>query len=57
MYITTEWQLTRQKAQNYIVPAAEPEEGQTAEEAEAEVIEEQERINNGAFIGTYLESR
>jgi SWI/SNF-related matrix-associated actin-dependent regulator of chromatin subfamily A member 5 len=46
----------RQKAQNYIVPAAEPEEGQTAEEAEAEVIEEQERINNGMCITLFLES-
>ena len=35
------------KAQNYVVPAREPEEGETAEEVEAERVEEQERINNG----------
>jgi SWI/SNF-related matrix-associated actin-dependent regulator of chromatin subfamily A member 5 len=46
-----------QKAQNYIVPAAEPEEGQTAEEAEAEVIEEQERINNGKLSVPLKEAR
>jgi len=38
------------------VPAAEPEEGQTAEEAEAEVIEEQERINNGVYLASPLDS-
>ncbi|KAL1410183.1 chromatin remodeling complex Adenosinetriphosphatase [Vanrija albida] len=34
------------KAQNYVVPAREPEEGETAEDVEAERAEEQERINN-----------
>lgn len=36
-----------QKAQNYVVPARDPEEGETAEEVEAERVEEQERINTG----------
>lgn len=35
------------RSQNYVVPAREPEEGETAEEVEAERAEEQERINNG----------
>ncbi|EIW69137.1 hypothetical protein TREMEDRAFT_68987 [Tremella mesenterica DSM 1558] len=34
------------KAQKYVVPTREPEEGETAEEVEAERVEEQERINN-----------
>lgn len=34
------------KAQNYTVPAREPEDGETAEEVEADRKEEQERINN-----------
>lgn len=34
------------KAQNYVVPTREPEEGETAEQVEAERAEEQERINN-----------
>lgn len=38
------------KSQNYIVPARPVEEGETAEEVEAERAEEQERINNGEFF-------
>ncbi|KAK8861335.1 hypothetical protein IAR55_002154 [Kwoniella newhampshirensis] len=34
------------KAQNYVVPGREPEEGETAEQVEAERKEEQERINH-----------
>ncbi|ORY25274.1 putative chromatin remodelling complex ATPase chain [Naematelia encephala] len=33
------------KSQNYVVPAREPEEGETAEQVEADRAEEQERIN------------
>lgn len=36
-----------QKAQSYVVPARDPEEGETAEDVETERAEEQERINNG----------
>lgn len=36
-----------QKAQNYVVPAREPEAGETAEQVEKERLEEQEKINNG----------
>ena len=39
-----------QKAQSYIVPSRETEEGETAEDVEKEREEEQERINNGVFI-------
>lgn len=35
------------KEQNYVVPTREPEEGETAEDVEAERQETQERINNG----------
>ncbi|KAI9632312.1 SNF2 family N-terminal domain-containing protein [Dioszegia hungarica] len=34
------------KAQNYVVPAREPEAGETAEQVEKERLEEQEKINN-----------
>ena len=39
--------LTREKAQNYIVPVREIEGDETQEQVEAEQREEQERINNG----------
>jgi SWI/SNF-related matrix-associated actin-dependent regulator of chromatin subfamily A member 5 len=39
-----------QKAQNYVVPTREPDEGETAEEVEQERIEEQDRINNGKMV-------
>jgi SWI/SNF-related matrix-associated actin-dependent regulator of chromatin subfamily A member 5 len=37
----------QQKAQNYVVPSREPEEGETAEQVAQEIVEEQERIDNG----------
>jgi SWI/SNF-related matrix-associated actin-dependent regulator of chromatin subfamily A member 5 len=38
-----------QKAQNFVVPARAPEEGETAEQVEQERAEEQARIDNGPF--------
>lgn len=36
-----------QKAQNYVIPTREPEEGETPEQVEQERVEDQARVDNG----------